>query len=148
MTMKKLFLATLLLLLLMNCSTSDTYEDNPYIPDYKFDTGTLINTTLPKYNALNFPGNYIILDSYGVNGVVLYYVGSSMYTAYELTDPNHNVTTCSVLEIDGILATCGCDEENTYNIVNGYPEGDTDGEYTLKPYFVKVSGSTIRVYNE
>ncbi len=130
-----------------NCSTNDTYEDNPYIPDYSFDTGTLINTSLPKYNALNFPGNYIILDNYGVNGVVLYYIGSSMYTAFELTDPNHAVTSCSKLEIDGIIASCDCDD-NTYNIINGYPSTDTEGEYTLKPYFVKVTGTTIRVYND
>ncbi|WP_159022457.1 hypothetical protein [Formosa sp. L2A11] len=145
--MKKLFLATITVLLMANCSTNDTYEDNPYIPDYSFDTGTLINTSLPKYNALNFPGNYIILDNYGVNGVVLYYIGSSMYTAFELTDPNHAVTSCSKLEIDGIIASCDCDD-NTYNIINGYPSTDTEGEYTLKPYFVKVTGTTIRVYND
>ncbi|WP_299777743.1 hypothetical protein [uncultured Formosa sp.] len=146
--MKKLFLATITTLLMVNCSTNDSYEDNPYIPDYSFDTGTLINTNLPKYNALNFPGNYILLDSpYGVNGVVLYYIGAGMYTAFELTDPNHAITSCSTLEVNGIIATCDCDDDNSYNIVNGYPESDTTGEYTLKPYFVTVSGTTIRVYN-
>ena len=134
-------------LILSSCSKSDDgNNNNPYIPNFAFDTGQLINTSLPQYNHLTLPGNSLSLYSQGVNGVVLYFTGSD-YTAFELTDPNHQLRTCSTLIVDGIFATCGCEEAGTYEILNGLPVEGTVGEYPLKRYFVEVNGSIIRVYN-
>lgn len=146
--MKKFFFIATAVLLMVNCSSNDSVINNPYLPDYSFDTGNLINTSFPLYNSLNFAGNHITLQSpYGINGLVLYYAGGDMYYAFELSDPNHAITTCSELTVDGIIATCNCEDGNSYNILNGLPESGTTGDYTLKPYYVSVSGSTIRVYN-
>ncbi|MDW5287258.1 hypothetical protein [Formosa sp. PL04] len=146
--MKKLFFIAITILLMVNCSSDDNVINNPNLPDYSFDTGNIINTSLPLYNSLKFPGNYITLPPpYGINGLVLYYAGADMYSVFELSDPNHPITTCSKLTINGIIATCNCDDDNSYNILNGLPETGTTGGYTLKPYYVSVSGSIIRVYN-
>jgi hypothetical protein len=136
------------LLLLTACSNNDPILNNPYLPNYPFDTGNIVNTNLPGYSILKFPGNYVILDPpYGINGVVIYYAGGSNYSAFEISDPNHALSNCSDLDVDGIIATCNCDDGNSYDILNGVGRTGTTGSYALKRYFVEVSGNIIRVYN-
>jgi len=137
----------LTLLLLVSCSNNDDGRlGNPNIPNFAFDTGTLINISLPQYSVLQFPGNYIILDQYGVNGVVLYSSGTT-FSAFELSDPNHQLNTCSLLTVAGVIATCNCDDGNSYNILNGAQQEGTSGQFGLVPYGVEVSGTIIRVFN-
>ncbi|WP_452229214.1 MULTISPECIES: hypothetical protein [unclassified Lacinutrix] len=144
--MKKLLLTAITGFMLIACSKNDNDNTNEYLPDQNFDTGTTINTSFPQYNSLKFPGNHAVVYGFGLSGIVVYYSGSS-YTAFELSDPNHYYQSCSVLTVEGVLATCGCDDENVYDILTGQPNGSTTGQYGLKPYFVEVSGNIIRVYN-
>jgi len=147
--MKTFVFLILTSLLLAACSTNDDGRNgNPNIPNFGFDTGSLINTNLPQYSNLQFAGNFIILNQQvaGVNGVVLYSSGTT-YTAFELSDPNHQINTCSRLTVEGIIATCSCDDGNTYNIVNGGQQEGTSGQYGLVPYGVEVIGNIIRVFN-
>ncbi|MDN3664681.1 hypothetical protein ACFFU1_00460 [Algibacter miyuki] len=129
------------------CS-SDSVEKNPYLPNYSFNTGSLINTNLPEYSQLKFAANSIILNSpYGINGVVVYYAGGDNYNAFELTDPNHQISACSTMSVNGLIATCDCDDGNSYDLLNGIRREGTTGTYPLIRYRVEVSGSLIRVYN-
>ena len=144
--MKKLLLIVLASFLIIACSKNDNNNDNAFLPDQNFDTGTTINTSFPQYNSLQFPGNHAVVNGFGINGIVVYYSGSS-YIAFELSDPNHHLQSCSKLTVDGVIATCSCDDENAYDILTGQPNGSTTGQYGLKPYFVEVSGNIIRVYN-
>ena len=133
--------------LLASCS-SDNVTQNPYLPNYEFNTGSLINTNLPQYSQLKFAGNSLILNSpYGINGVVLYYAGGENYNAFEITDPNHQLSTCSKLTVEGIIATCSCDDGNSYDLLNGIGREGTTGTYPLIRYRVEVSGSIIRIFN-
>lgn len=148
--MKHLVLIVLGALMYSGCGNSDDINnDNPNIPDYTFDTGLLINTNLPQYSNLLLAGNYITVvnGGFGVNGFVLYYAGNNLYSAFELTDPNHQFRNCSNLTVTGIHVTCNCEDENTYEILNGLPVEGTVGEYPLKRYFVEVNGNIIRVFN-
>ncbi len=126
----------------------DNLTDNPNIPNAVFDTGSAINTSLPQYNQLQFPGNFVILNNsnYGINGIVVYFSGGD-YSAFELSDPNHSLNSCSVLSVEGVIATCTCEDGNSYEILNGSPNEGTSGQYYLKRYFVEVNGNIIRVYN-
>lgn len=145
--MKK-FLYIICFIFLTNCSPDNTNTKNPYLPNYEFNTGSLINTNLPEFNKLKFAGNFVILNSpYGINGVVLYYAGGDNYNAFEITDPNHQISNCSKLSVVGIIATCTCDDGNSYDILNGDRREGTTGNYTLIRYRVEVTGSIIRVYN-
>ncbi|MFD2543230.1 hypothetical protein ACFSSB_12930 [Lacinutrix gracilariae] len=144
--MKKLLLTVLTSFILIACSSSDNNYENEFLPSQSFDTGTTINTSFPQYNDLLYPGNHVVLYGYGLSGIVVYYSGSS-YVAFELSDPNHYYQSCSSLTVNGVLATCGCEDENTYDILTGQPNGSTTGSYGLTPYFVEVNGSIIRVYN-
>jgi hypothetical protein len=137
--------------MIVSCNKSDDNNDNnnnQYIPDVAFDTGNLVNTNLPQYSQLQYANNYVILNNnYGLNGVVLYYAGGDIYSAFELSDPNHPLATCSTLTVEGLIATCNCDDGNSYEILNGIGQTGTTGNYALKRYFVEVNGNIIRVYN-
>lgn len=147
--MKHIALISFILLTLFNCKKDDdNLQTNPFIPNLAFDTQTLINTDLPQYSGLKFSGNHVILNNnYGLNGVVVYYSGGTTYSAFELTDPSHAISDCSKLTIEGLVATCGCDDANEFEILSGQPYNGTISQYPLKRYFVEVSGSIIRVYN-
>lgn len=144
----KSFLYIICFIFLAGCSADNTITRNPYLPNYTFDTGSLINTNLPQFNKLKFANNFVILDSpYGIKGVVLFYAGGTNYNAFELTDPNHQINTCSKLNVEGIIATCSCNDGNSYDILNGIKREGTTGTYPLIRYKVEVTGSIIRVYN-
>lgn len=145
----KSILYSIYFIFLIGCSSNNDIIRNPYLPNYQFDTGNLINTNLPQYNHLKLPNNYVILDPpYGINGVVLHYAGGSNYNAFEITDPNHAISSCSKLTVDGIIATCICDDGNSYDILNGVKREGTTGNYPLQRYKVEALGSIIRVYND
>ncbi|MFI1772938.1 hypothetical protein [Thalassobellus citreus] len=143
----KSILLTFSLFVLVACSKNDDIKPNPYIPNINFNTGNLVNINLPEYSQLQFSGNHVILNSYGLKGIVLYYIGGNQYSAFELTDPNHVPSSCSKLNVEGVIATCGCDDGNSYDILTGSMREGTTGGYTLKPYRVEVAGSIIRVFN-
>ena len=151
MRMKRLLFMVITVVLVLSCSSDDdnnNNQNNQFIPNIVFDTGTLINTNLPQYSDLQFPNNHYVLPSdYGLNGVVVYYAGGNNYSAFELTDPNHEIRNCSNLTVEGILATCNCDEAKTYDILSGQPQQGTTGNFGLKRYFVEVNGDIIRVWN-
>ncbi|RSK41813.1 hypothetical protein [Mangrovimonas spongiae] len=132
-----------------SCSKSDDDNDNNQnLPNVAFDTGTLINTNLPQFNNLTFPNNPVVIDNsaYGINGIVVMNTGSG-YNAFEITDPNHNLRTCSKLTVEGIIATCNCDDDNSYDVLTGLGREGTTGQYALRRYFVEVNGNIIRVWN-
>jgi len=133
----------------LSCKKSDDNNNgNSFIPNIAFDTQGTINTNLPQFSNLAFAGGSITTsDVFGFNGIVVYNSGNGNFVAFELTDPNHIPNNCSVLTVDGITATCNCDDGNSYNIVNGQPFEGTSGPFGLVPYFVEVNGNIIRVFN-
>jgi hypothetical protein len=148
--MNRIYYILLSVFIVVSCSKSDDNDnnDNQYIPNVAFDTQNLVNTNLPQYSQLQYANNHVILNNnYGINGVVLYFAGGDIYSAFELSDPNHPLGTCSTLTVEGLIATCNCDDGNSYEILNGTGQTGTTGNYALKRYFVEVNGNIIRVYN-
>ncbi len=142
---KKIILSLVLMAATISCATDDVARnDNPYLIDVSFRMD--LNLSLPEYNSLNFPGNSYYTNNYGINGVVIYNINNTQYTAFELSDPNHPLTECSTLRVEGILVTCNCNDGNTYNILTGeLTEGS--GQYSLKPYRVSRNGNVLEVFN-
>lgn len=142
--MKKLELIVLLAFLGVACSDDDEVRNNPYLVDQKFSYQ--LHLSLPEYNQLNFDGNHIVLPQLGLNGVVIFNINSTMFSAFELSDPNHALRDCSRLTVSGTEATCSCDDGNVYEIITGQPlEGD--GIYTLKRYNVNRTGDVLTISN-
>lgn len=142
MIKKLLFL--LLTFLLMACSGDDDYRNNPNLVDLNFSFQ--IDLNLPQYNPLNFPGNSVVVEHYGINGIVIYNLNDSQYTAFELTDPNHPPKDCSILQLQDTKATCGCNDGNVYTVITGQ-QMEGEGQYSLKPYRVVRIGNILEVSN-
>lgn len=142
---KNIMIILLFTTLGLSCSPDDELRtQNPYLVDVNFRLD--INLNLPEYNSLNFPGNSYTTYNYGINGVVVYNINNSQYTAFELSDPNHPLSDCSTLTLEGIIAVCNCDDGNEYNILTGEPTSGS-GQYPLKPYRVRKSGNELEIYN-
>jgi len=137
--MKK-YLLLLLLPLVFGCEGDGFNNNNPFIPNYAFSID--INTNLPAYNALKFPGNAVYVSGIGALGVYVFNTGSG-YNAFEAACPNQEISGCSTMGIDGINAVCPCDSAE-YSLYTGIAEGQ---QYRMKPYRVQVSGDNLRVYN-
>lgn len=142
--MKKTLFILSIISLLMACSGSDdSYRNNPNLPNVNFRFQ--LNLNLPEYNDLQFPGNSYATYNHGVRGVVIYNINNQQYAAFELSDPNHPPSACSGMTVNGVIASCGCDD-NEYNVITGELV-DGDGEYTMQPYRVQRSGDLLEVFN-
>lgn len=131
-------------IILSSCSPEDEIRSNPYLTNISFRVN--LNLSLPEYNALNFPGNSYVTYIEGINGIVVYNINNTQYAAFELSDPNHPLQSCSELSVNGIIASCNCNDGNSYNILTGELSAGT-GQYSLKPYRVRKSGNILEIYN-
>jgi hypothetical protein len=144
--MNSKLIALFLGLILISCTNDDTRNDNnPNLLSPLISVN--LNLNLPQFNPLKFPGNSLILDGEGIRGVVIYNVNNDLYTAFELSDPNHTPNGCSKMSINGILASCPCTTDtNIYDIVTGQHQSN-EVLYPLQQYLVIRNGDNIQVTN-
>ena len=144
--MKQIALLLCFILVLVSCNSDDVRQDqNPNLVNLSFSVD--YNLTLPQYTQLNFEGNSFQDYSLGITGINIYYIGNKQYFAYELTDPNHPVTECSTLVVNGITARCQCDDNNAYNVVNGQQTEGAQGQYSLRAYRATRNGDILNISN-
>lgn len=131
--------------MLVSCSNNNDRDRNPFLVDIGFQT--TINTNLPQFSNLNFPGNAVVVPNIGLRGVVLYNLGNGQLFAYELSDPNHAPSACSTMTVQGITAVCPCtDDVNEYSIITGQPT-QGNGVFGMRAYRVTRNGNIITVSN-
>lgn len=144
--MKNKIIAVFIVITCFGCNKDETQIDNnPHliIPLVNLN----LNLNLPEYNSLKFPGNSLIITFQGIKGIVIYNVNNDLYTAFELSDPNHIPSQCSKMTIEGIIASCPCENDgNTYNIVTGVHTGN-ETLYPMQQYRTERLGDNLRVYN-
>jgi len=142
---KKVCSLLVLVLISSSCSTNDSGRiDNPNLINVSFRL--VLNLNFPEYDNLNFPGNSYTTYNTGINGVVVYNINNTQFTAFELSDPNHPLNECSSLSVQGVIAKCDCNDGNSYNILTGELTNGS-GQYTLKPYRVSKNGNVLEVFN-
>ena len=131
----------------VSCSNKDNLNSNN--PNLITPLVNLnLNLNLPEYTTLQFPGNHVIITQQGIKGIVVYNVNNQLFTAFELSDPNHIPSQCSKMTIDGIIASCPCeDDTNEYDIVTGQHKTQPESKYPMLGYRVEVSGDNIHVFN-
>lgn len=144
--MKSNFIILIILLTIISCKKDDQINtDNPYLIDPLVSMN--LNLNLPEYNPLKFPGNSIIIIQQGIKGIVIYNVNNDLYTAFELSDPNHIPNECSKMTIEGIIATCTCESDtNSYDIVTGQHQTN-ETLYPMLQYLAVRTGDNIYVSN-
>lgn len=137
----------LVALLLISCGGDDNNNPNNNNPNL---TEPLVNFTLnlnlPEYNSLRFPGNSVTLNGQGIQGVIVYNVNNSLYTAFDLACPNIPQNSCARMEVTGVVATCPCGDENTYDIVTGSHQSDEEA-FPMLQYFAQREGDIVTVSN-
>ena len=140
--MKKIFLITILIVVTFGCNKDNAVNDNPYLPNYGFNVE--INRSLPLYSSLQFPGNAVKVNitGAGIRGLIVFNTGSGIL-AFDGACPNQEVTSCSTLTLNGIMAKCPCDNAE-YSLYTGQSPGKP---YPLKQYRTEENGSIIRIYN-
>lgn len=148
--MKPLFLSLIVLLTLLSCKKDDSGTINNNNP---FLTQPIVNITLnlnlPEFNPLKFPGNSVLINNRGLKGIVVYNVNNNLYSAFDLTDPNHIPNNCSRMDVVGIVATCPCENENgsnSYDIVTGQHQND-ETAFPMQQYRIERNGDVITVSN-
>ncbi|MBW2937023.1 hypothetical protein KXJ69_02835 [Aureisphaera sp. CAU 1614] len=145
--MNKLVLFLLIGIFILGCNKKN---DDPVNDNNPFLTPPIVNINLnlnlPQYNPLRFPGNSIILTQQGIKGIVVYNVNNDLYTAFDLTDPNHIPSACSKMTLEGIVASCTCGDDNSYDIVTGQSQSDQE-DYPMLQYRINRSGDNITVTN-
>lgn len=145
--MKNKFLLLLIGLVVLSCSKSDDKLDrNPFLTDPLISLN--LNLNLPEYNALKFPGSSVITGQ-GIKGIVVFCVSETQYFAFDLSDPNHVPSQCSRMEVNGLIATCPCEnDDNEYNIVNfGRHTTEPDAKYPMQQYRAERNGNNIVISN-
>jgi len=113
----KQLISIYLLLFFVSCSKSNDGNDCNYIDNNAYVNIT-INLNLPQYSELQFTSNSEIIYNQGNSAIIVTNVGTGL-RAWDAVDPNHQPAPCSVMQIDGINAVCGCSDGNTYNLYTG-----------------------------
>ncbi len=142
--MKKILTLVVLIIALAACSSDSYVNRNPYLNTGSFSC--TIDITLPSNDNLRFTANPVVIRTagYGINGLIVMNTGSG-YVAWENTCPNQEITSCSILTLNGAYATCPCDDVK-YSLFTGQPT--TPMKFNLKAYRIEILSSTaIRVYN-
>ena len=130
---------------LLSCNN----DDGPRNCNFLFDVGVNanINLNLPEYSQLQFTSNSAYVANHGNAGIIVTNVGSGNYRAWDAADPNHLLSSCSFLTIDGANAVCGCPDANEYSLFTGQKLGDPL-PCGLKEYRVTVTGNnTLSITN-
>lgn len=139
----------LFLIILVSClagCSSDERIDNPFLPNVAVNFTANLN--LPQFSNLEFPGSTVVVqtDGIGIKGIIIHNVNGSLFTAFELSDPNHSPNECSSQSVEGIVASCNCLDGNSYDIITGQPQS-SELPYGLKPYRAELQGSSIFISN-
>ena len=144
--MKSIVLSLILVTSLISCSKNDdNRNNNPFLitPSVSFS----LNLNLPQYSVLNFPNESVVIDNYGIKGIVVYCVTENEYRAFELSDPNHIPNSCSKMTITSPIATCPCDDGNKYNIIDGQFTPQDNTKYPMLQFRAERNGNIINVFN-
>ena len=142
--MKK-FIFVLSLLLLMTCKKDD--DNNINNCNFLLNVGVnrTISLNLPQYSQLQFVTEVAYVPNEGNAGIYVINVGGN-FRAFDAADPNHTPDTCSIMSREGTFVTCGCPDENQYNLLTGFSQG---GQLpcALQEYRVTANGSELTITN-
>ena len=141
----KNLLFVLSLILLTACKNND--DDSLNNCNFLLNVGInrTISLNLPQYSQLQFSTQSAYIPNEGNAGIYVINVGGN-FRAFDAADPNHSPETCSFMSLNGTMVTCGCQEENQYNLLTGFSEG-AQLPCTLQEYRVTVNGSELRITN-
>ncbi|WP_248724855.1 hypothetical protein [Seonamhaeicola sp. ML3] len=133
------------ILLFNACDTRNDVDENcRFLLDINVNLS--INLSLPQYSELQFAGNSVYIPNVGNGGIIVASTGFDFF-AWDASDPNKPPSNCSVLVPNGLFATSGCEDENTYNLITGEPTENPNLRCSLKFYRIERNGNTLLIFN-
>lgn len=142
--MKKYLVFFSLIFLFLGCSDDDLRRQNPFLLNLRFNV--TLNTNLPQFTPLNFPGNAVYFGGVGNDGIIVVNAGANIL-AWDASDPNEVPGNCTRLQIQGLVGETSCEPPNSYSLVTGQPLETGDLQFGLYNYRVEQNGNIIRVFN-
>jgi hypothetical protein len=134
----KHFFCILIVLFLTSCSNNDALNNCNYL--LNLGVNVTVNLNLPQYSQLQFTSNSVYIANQGNGGIIVTNVGNDNLRAWDAADPNHTQSSCSVMQIVGANAQCGCADENEYSLFTGGSLG-IQLACGLKEYRVSPAGN-------
>lgn len=133
----KHFFWLLSVLILTACSNNDNLNNCNYL--LNLGVNVSINLNLPQYSQLQFTSNSVYVANQGNGGIIVINVGSGL-RAWDAADPNHTPSSCSIMQITGVNAKCGCSDANEYSLFTGGSLG-VQLPCGMKEYRVRDNGN-------
>lgn len=102
--------------------------------------------TDPRYSKLNVPGNAVLVNGYGVAGLILYRESDGSYAAYDRCSTYNPQNLCAVtLDPGNFTVTDPC-SGSKFLLLDGSP-AKGPATKSLKSYYVTVTNYEIFVTN-
>jgi nitrite reductase/ring-hydroxylating ferredoxin subunit len=102
--------------------------------------------TDPRYSALNVPGGAVLVNGYGVAGLILYREADGTYAAYDRCSSYMPQNHCAVtLDAGNFTCTDPCSGAK-FSLIDGTPV-KAPATRSLKSYSINVSNFEIFVSN-
>ncbi len=115
--MKNLIFSCLICLLLVSCSKNEVNSNCNFLRNAVVNYPLNLNLN----SALLVTSGTVYVPDQGYGGIIIINVGFNRYRAWDAADPNHPFSTCSIMTINGINATCNCEDGNEYILFTGQP---------------------------
>jgi nitrite reductase/ring-hydroxylating ferredoxin subunit len=132
----------LLLIVLIACCTSCGKEAS-VIPNVAVNFEAPL--TDPRLSALNVPGGTVLVNGYGVAGLILYREPDNSYAAYDRCSTYMPQKECAVTLDGGFTVTDPC-SGSKFSLLDGTPQKGPATK-SLKSYYVSVSNYELFVSN-
>ncbi|WP_430411488.1 hypothetical protein [Kordia sp.] len=146
--MKRFLILCCVLTTFLSCNNDDGgINSNPYIPNALVQFQ--INLNLPQFDNLSFAGGSTYIgNGGGVRGFFVFNLSGDQFLAWEASCPNHIPSSCSTMEINGVLAMCDC-EDYEYSLANGQLLNPVEGadSFPMVNYRISKSGNVLTVSN-
>jgi nitrite reductase/ring-hydroxylating ferredoxin subunit len=137
--MKKFLLFAVVTLCFAGCGTG-----GDVVPDVAVNFQAAI--TDPRLSALNVPGGSVLINGYGVAGLILHREADGTYAAYDRCSSYQPQNHCAVtLDAGGFTVTDPCSGAK-FSLIDGTPV-KAPATKSLKSYDISVSNFEIYVSN-
>jgi nitrite reductase/ring-hydroxylating ferredoxin subunit len=136
---KLILLGTIITLAFFSCGKSENVIPNVPI-------NLQISITDPRVSALNVPGGAVIINGYGVAGLILYREADDSYACYDRCSTYMPQNKCAVtLDPGNFTCTDPCSGAK-FSLIDGSPV-KAPATISLKSYSIDVSNSEIYISN-
>ncbi len=136
---RKLCMLALLTLVYFSCGKS-----GDLVPNVAVSFEAAVND--PRLTALHSPGGAVIIQGYGVAGIILYREADLTYAAYDACSSYNPAARCAVVLDNNTLTCTDPCSGSKFSLIDGTPV-KAPATRSLRAYSVNVSNFEIFVSN-